>query len=226
METASAASFAFVVLAVLSTFAIMRSDQLVRSAIVPLRRMGLADLGQSAHEAEHGGGGHGEGLRIVLLGFFRSASALLSEIERNNPLLISQIGVVDFNPVVYNALNTRGVQVTYGDISNLDTLVHAGVSHAELIVLSIPDSLLKGATNEKLVRHIRSINGTAKIVATAEVLSEVSNLYAAGADYVVVPRLSEARELYSVIEAAQAGLLDNKRADTDARLSERREVLP
>jgi len=116
--------------------------------------------------------------------------------------------------------------VVYGDISNVDTLVHAGVGKSELIILSIPDSLLKGADNEKLVRHVRSLNPTAKIVATAEILAEVDDLYAAGADYVTVTRLSDADELYKVIEAAQPGLLEDKRAETDALLSERREVLP
>ena len=39
-------------------------------------------------------------------------------------------------------------------------------------------------------------------------------------------RLSDAHELYTVIEAAQAGLLEDKRAEIDALLAERREVLP
>ena len=45
-------------------------------------------------------------------------------------------------------------------------------------------------------------------------------------DYVTVTRLSDAHELYKVIEAAQAGLLEDKRAETDTLLNERREVLP
>ena len=46
-----------------------------------------------------GEGGHGEARRIVILGFFRAASALLSEIERQNQSLLDQISVVDFNPM-------------------------------------------------------------------------------------------------------------------------------
>jgi hypothetical protein len=38
--------------------------------------------------------------------------------------------------------------------------------------------------------------------------------------------VSDAHELFTVIEAAQAGLLEDKRAELDVRLSERREVLP
>jgi TrkA-N domain len=225
-QTASAVSFAFVILAVLSTFVMMRSDQITRLAIGPLKRIGLRDL-DHAHTADAGHeDGHGEARRIVILGFFRAASALLSEIERQIPLLLDQITVIDFNPVVFQTLVDRGSHVVYGDISNVDTLVHAGVGKAELIILSVPDSLLKGANNEKLVRHVRTLNPTAKIVATADLLADVNDLYAAGADYVTVTRLSDAHELFTVIEAAQAGLLDDKRAEMDAQLAERKEVLP
>jgi Kef-type K+ transport system membrane component KefB len=226
-ETANAASFAFVVLAVLSTFAMSRSDEITRWAIGPLKRIGLRDLDHGNGHAEEGHeGGHGEARRIVILGFFRAASALLAEIERQTPVLLEQITVIDFNPNVYQTLLSRGLHVIYGDISSADTLLHAGIGKSEMIILSVPDALLKGASNEKLVRHVRTLNPTAMIVATADLLSDVGELYAAGASYVTVTRLSDAHELFTVIEAAQAGLLADKRAELDQRLGERREVLP
>jgi Kef-type K+ transport system membrane component KefB/voltage-gated potassium channel Kch len=225
-ETANAASFAFVVLAVFSTFVIVRSDPIVRAAIPLLKRIGLRDLDQSHRDDAGREDGHGEPRRIVILGFFRAASALLSEIERKTPPLLDQIGVVDFNPQVFGTLADRGIRVSYGDITSVDTLMHAGVGKAELIILSVPDALLKGASNEKLVRHVRSINGSAKIIATADLLSDVNDLYDAGADYVTVPRLSDAQVLLDLIEAADAGLLADKRAEIDTLLIERREVLP
>lgn len=225
-QTASAVSFAFVILAVLSTFAIVRSDQITRASIAPLKRIGIRDLDHvHAADASHEDG-HGEARRVVILGFFRAASALLSEIERRNPVFLDQLTVIDFNPNVFRTLADRGLHVIYGDISNVDTLVHAGVGKAELIILSVPDSLLKGADNEKLVRHVRTLNPTAKIVATADLLADVADLYAAGADYVTVTRISDAHELYTVIEAADAGLLEDKRAEMDTQLAERKEVLP
>ena len=226
-DTANAASFAFVVLAVLSTFAMTRSDEITRWAIGPLKRIGLRDLDHGSGHGEEGHeGGHGEARRIVILGFFRAASALLAEIERQAPVLLEQITVVDFNPNVYQTLLSRGLHVIYGDISSADTLLHAGIGKSEIIILSVPDSLLKGATNEKLVRHVRALNPTALIVATADLLADVGELYEAGASYVTVTRLSDAHELFTVIEAAQAGLLADKRAELDQRLGERREVLP
>jgi Kef-type K+ transport system membrane component KefB len=215
-QTANAASFAFVVLAVLSTFVMTRSDEITRWAIGPLKRIGLRDL-------DHG---NGQARRIVILGFFRAASALLAEIERQAPVLLEQITVIDFNPNVYQTLLSRGLHVIYGDISSADTLLHAGIGKSEMIILSVPDALLKGASNEKLVRHVRTLNPTAMIIATADLLSDVDELYAAGASYVTVTRLSDAHELFTVIEAAQAGLLADKRVELDQRLGERREVLP
>ncbi len=225
-ETSSAVSFAFVVLAVLSTFVMVRSDEITRMAIRYLKRLGVRDLDYDRGADSDEPSGHGDGRRIVILGFFRAASALLAELDRRNPLLLRQISVVDFNPVVFQALSDRGLHVIYGDISNFDTLLHAGVSKAEIIVLSVPDSLLKGADNEKLVRHVRTLNPAARIVATADLLSDVDDLYGAGADYVTVPRLSDANALFEVIEAAEAGLLKDKRIEMDAQLSDRREVLP
>ncbi|MGN6284407.1 MAG: cation:proton antiporter [Afipia sp.] len=224
-QTANAASFAFVILAVISTFVITRSDQITRASIGPLKRLGLRDL-DHGQDMGHEGEGHGAARRIVILGFFRAASALLSEIERQDKSLLSQISVVDFNPNVFRALVQRDIHVVYGDISNVDTLVHAGVGKAEIIILSVPDSLLKGANNEKLVRHVRSLNPTAKIISTADLLSDVEDQYTAGADYVTVTRISDAQELFNVIKVAEQGLLPDKRAEMDTSLRERKEVLP
>ncbi len=225
-ETSSATSFAFVILAVLSTFVIMRSDPITRWSIGAMKKIGFRDLDHAhAADTEHEEG-HGAARRIVILGFFRAASSLVSEIERQNKSLLDQISVVDFNPNVFRTLTARGIHVIYGDISNIDTLLHAGVGKAEIIILSVPDSLLKGANNEKLVRHVRSMNPDAKIISTADLLADVGDLYAAGANYVTVTRITDAEELYKVIDAADQGLLDDKRAEMDALLSERREVLP
>jgi Kef-type K+ transport system membrane component KefB len=222
---ASAASFAFVVLAVLSTFTMMRSDGLARSAVAGLKRIGLHDLDYKNRDIEVKSEGEGK-RRILLLGFYRTASSFLSELERRHAALLDQVCVLDFNPVVFHELMSRHVKVIYGDIANANTLAHAGMADAEIVISSVPDSLLKGTTNEKLVRYVRAVNPTTKIVATAEEFSQVDELYAAGADYVTVARLAEANELIEVVTAAEDGLLDQLREKLDPRLRDRREVLP
>jgi Kef-type K+ transport system membrane component KefB len=223
-QAASAASLAFVVLAVLSTFAMTHSDAITRALIGPLKRLGFRDLDDMAHEEADGG--HAQPRRIVLLGFFRTASSLLSELHRKNPAMTQQVGVIDFNPQVYETLTSKGVQVIYGDISNPDTLAHSGISHAEIVISTVPDYLLKGTSNEKLVRKVRAQNPKAKIIAVADLLEDVQQLYAAGADYVLSSRLVEAQELLAVINAAEKNLLAELRAALDARIDKREEVLP
>ncbi|MCX7307595.1 MAG: hypothetical protein NTZ72_06445, partial [Afipia sp.] len=60
----------------------------------------------------------------------------------------------------------------------------------------------------------------------ADLLHDVGDLYAAGADYVTVTRISDAHELYKVIEAADKRLLADKREEMDQLLAKRQEVLP
>jgi Kef-type K+ transport system membrane component KefB len=223
--TASSASFAFVLLAALSTFAMMRSDALSRVAIAGLKQFGLRDLDQTSEpEAESGGAHHGS--RIMLLGFYRTASSLLAEFERQNVPIEDQISVVDFNPGVYHSLRARGVKVVYGDIGHADVLKHAGIADAQIVISSVPDALLVGTSNARLVRSVRAINPTAKIIATADVIGNVQVLYDAGADHVVMSRFVEANALLDAIRAAEEGLLQDRRAELDAQLEGRREVLP
>jgi Kef-type K+ transport system membrane component KefB len=222
---AGAASSAFVLLAVLNTFLMMRSDAATRRAIPILKRLGLSDLDHGRDEAGSDGGAHA-GQRIVILGFYRIASSFIAEMERRQSPLLAQVTVVDFNPDVYHALQARGVRVHYNDISNADSLQHAGLASAEIVISSVPDSLLKGTTNEKLVRHVRMVNPTATIIATTDVLSDTQLLYAAGADYVTIARLDQANELIDVVTAAEAGQLDSLKAKFDAQLRDRQEILP
>jgi Kef-type K+ transport system membrane component KefB len=224
-STAGSASFAFVLLAALSTFAMMRSDAVTRVAIAGLKRLGLRDLDQALEpEAEAGGAHHGS--RIMLLGFYRTASSLLAEFERQNMPFEGQLSVIDFNPGVYHSLKARGIKVVYGDIAHADVLRHAGITDAEIVISSIPDALLAGTSNARLVRAVRTINPSAKIIATADVIANVQALYDAGADHVIVSRLVEANALLDAIRAAEEGLLEDRRAELDAQLENRREILP
>lgn len=214
-------SFAFVFLAVLSTFAMTNSDWIARQVVRLLKGFGLRDLdGQQAGDA-----GHGHGAPILLLGFFRAASSLIADLEKEDPELLKDIAVVDFNPVVFANLSARGVKVQYGDIAQRETLIHAGIEQAEIIVCTIPDYLLKGSTNERLVRQLRLLNAKSVIIAPADTLADAERLYAAGANYVTLSRLTDAVDLREALTASRAGCLDQKRALVDARLADRKEVL-
>ena len=153
-----------------------KSDSLARGLIPWFKKRGLRDLDHVSDDAHAEGGAAMSKARIVFLGFFRTASSLLEEMQRHAPDLIGDTAVVDFSPVAREGLLERKVRVIYGDISQRDTLLHAEIEHAEVLICTIPDSILKGTTNERLVRMLRSLNPTAQIIATAEVLSQADPL--------------------------------------------------
>jgi hypothetical protein len=215
-------AFAFAFLAVGSTYAILGNDSLLRKATPWLKKLDLHDLDHTAFLVRT----DVKPRRICLLGFSWTASSLLAEIERSNADLITDIVVIDFNPVVHERLKTRGVQAIYGDITARDVLHHAGASEAEVIICSLPNMVLKGANNFKILRQLRELNPEAKIIVHAELLSDIPMLYEAGASYVTAPRLIEAADLLGVIELADKNLLEKKRQEQESRLKERSEVIP
>lgn len=220
-NTIGIAAFAFAFLAVDSTYAILKNDFILAKTIPWLKRFGLRDLDQLKTDA----GGEEKPKRICLLGFFWAASSLLEEITREKPALLKEIMVVDFNPQVHERLRRRGVHAVYGDISQRDVLHHAGVCQAEIIICSLPNSILKGANNLKILRQVRELNPTAQIIVHAERLTDIPALYAAGANFVSAPRLLEAADLLNVLEAAQHNLLDEKRKVQVEHLANREEVI-
>lgn len=220
-NTLNIATFAFAFLAVDSTYAMLKNDFILEKTAPWLKRFGFRDLDQIKPEPSDGA----EPKRICLLGFSWTASSLLEEITREKPALLKEVMIVDFNPQVFERLRKRGVHVIYGDIAQRDVLHHAGVSHAEIIVCSLPNTLLKGASNLKILRQVRELNPTAQIVVHAELLTDIPTLYAEGANFVSAPRLLEATDLLKVLEAAQHNLLDEKRAEQTAQLTDRREVI-
>ena len=213
--------YSFVVLGVISTYAITASEQILRAIGPLLGKLGLRDTRESGVAAAASAKP-----RIFFLGFYWTASSLLEEVTRHAPQLLPEIIVLDYNPNVNRELRHRSVPVLYGDITQRDTLVHAGIKDAEVIVCSLPNSILRGANNLKLLKQLRELNPTACIIMHAELFSEIPQLYAAGADYVSVPRLIEAKDLRIAIEAARSNLLGEKRAELDAELKDRNEVIP
>ncbi|HYV61390.1 MAG TPA: cation:proton antiporter [Bryobacteraceae bacterium] len=222
-HTLDLAAYTFVLLAAASSYGIAASDALARRLGALLRKVGVPDLDQHA-PSESGDGKPAP--RILVLGFFTTASSLVTEIERTQPALLAEIAVIDFNPNVLQRLRQRGIKVIYGDISKRETLLHAGVGRAEVLVCTLPDSILKGTTNVVHVRQLREINPAARIIVTSDSFAQIDELYRAGADYVRVPRITEATELCTVLAQAMDNGLQPRREEMDARLADRNEVLP
>lgn len=216
------AGFAFAATAVISSYAIIRSEEVLGVVIPWLKRLGLRDLDEAPPAAK----AHAAAPRIFLLGFSWTASSLLDLLRREAPAVAADIRVVDFNPLVHARLRQQGVPVTYGDITQAEVLEHAGVGEAAILICSLSNTLLRGADGVTLVRRLRQINPKASLIITSETLADIPALYAAGASYVTVPRLLEADQIRRAVEAADKKLLHELRAAQDDTLRNRQEVVP
>jgi voltage-gated potassium channel Kch len=86
-----------------------------------------------------------------------------------------------------------------------------------VIACTIPDDVLKGTTNRKLVAAARHVNPDAIIIANAIELSDSRALYEAGANYVFLQRIETARAVEEAIAHALAGDIDDHRSAIEAR---------
>jgi len=138
------------------------------------------------------------------------------------------IGVVDFNPQVKAELDRRGIYNIYGDIAHRDTLDHANVQSAQVLVCTIPDSILKGTTNERMLTQLKALAPHAHIIVTADFFYTAKRLYQLGAGFVFVPRLMSIKELATVVRAALDGNIASARELENAEIERREqmEVLP
>lgn len=211
---------AFALLALGSTYAIQGSDRLFLTVRPWLQRLGLREA-----PAESPAAPDEENRDIFVLGFYRATSSLIEELTRQNPALLQRLVVVDFNPVHHPALRERGVRVIYGDLSQRGTLELAGIQRARLVLCALGSWVLKGITPDRLVRNVRALNPEARIVALSEGVSESRRLFEAGADHVIAPGMLVASEMTAAIQAFENGLLPEKRAEFEAALKGRREIL-
>jgi voltage-gated potassium channel Kch len=215
--------YTLVITSVLSTYAIHYNHQIYLAVRPWLTKVGVRDL-----QDEHGHDSKHQTRRIYFLGFSRYASSLLHELLESKPELTNDIGVLDFNPQVKHELDRRRIHNVYGDISHRDTLEHANVHSSEVLICTIPDSILKGTTNERLLLQLKALCPYAHVIVIAEVFSEAKRLYTQGASFVFVPRLMSIRELADVVKAALSGDLGQAREIENAEIErrERLEVLP
>jgi voltage-gated potassium channel Kch len=132
---------------------------------------------------------------------------------------------VDFNPEVFRDLKTRGVNVVYGDISNIPTLHHAGIDEAKLVISTITDDILVGIDNFKLIGQIRNLCPQARIVVTAGSPTQALKLYKAGADYVLRPNFLAARHLLEILDLLLRREVTDLVEKEIEQLSRQREVL-
>jgi Kef-type K+ transport system membrane component KefB/voltage-gated potassium channel Kch len=222
-STVSLLIFVFAITSVASTYLIGYSHPLQEMLAGWLRMAGLADLdrGQDSDASKRALSGKD----VVVLGFFTEASALVHEYEMAKHPLLARLLVIDFNPDVHAELTRRGISCKYGDVASMQTLHHAEVHDAKLVVSTIPDTILKGTSNLRLLQQARRLCPHASVVVTATRAASALELYDAGADFVFVSRLHSAAQMASILEQGLAEGFEGLRAEQIAHIRKRDEVL-
>jgi len=224
-RTVAVLTFVFVITSVASTYMIAMNHELQARLAAGARKLGLRD-----GEKEEAGADASGAAAIVFLGFYRDASSIVHQFEmeaKGSPddALLREMLVVDFNPQVLAELQRRGIRSVYGDVSNMDTLHHAAVHHARIIVCTLTDSILKGTTNARMLRQLRRQYPEAALVVASDTIEGARALYAEGAGFVYIPRIHSAHHMAEVLRTAVEDGLDLARTEEMTALQERDEVL-
>ena len=221
-KTVSLLIFVFAFTSVASTYMIGYSHPLQERLSGWLVRAGVKDLDEGAPAAPSQGAVPKD---VVLLGFFTEASALVHEYEMAHHPMLARLLVIDFNPDVHAELKRRGIACKYGDVASMQTLHHAEVHDAKLVVSTIPDTILKGTSNLRLLQQARRLCPHASVVVTANRAAAALELYDAGADFVLVPRLQSAAQMAKILEEGLAEGFERLREEQIAHIRRRDEVL-
>jgi Kef-type K+ transport system membrane component KefB len=214
----------FAITSVASTYIINFSHPIQTGLTAFFKALGLKDLDAEPKEAEQ------LHQPVIFLGFFRDTSSILYEFEHEGTAqeahdFVEKILVIDFNPTVLRELRRKKVRCIYGDIAHSDTLRHAGVEHAQLVVSSITDDVLRGASNLRLMKSVHSLAPNAHMVLTTDHIPQALTFYEEGADFVFIPRLYSAAACARILRKGLAGGFDEIRSQAVEHLSQRQEVL-
>ena len=192
--------------AVISTYGILYNHAIATRmsgmlAALGLRRwFGDAPAPTGGVEASAGEDDTGDESRnVFLLGVSREGLAFVQHLSRTTPALKDRLVAIDFNPEMLERLRNEGVEHHYGDIANMATLEHAGIGRAVIVISGISDWFLKGTSNLQILRTVRSLAPSAKVIVTGDTSQAAQELYAAGADYVMVPSVLTAEHLATVL---------------------------
>ncbi|HZK72817.1 MAG TPA: cation:proton antiporter, partial [Clostridia bacterium] len=224
-DTVTVVIMTFAVTAVLSTYMINASHRVQKVLsgwlkVLHVRDLDVAATGEEAREERKE--------TVVFLGFFRDASSILHEFESDGDEakdFLRKILVIDFNPTVMRELRRRKITCIYGDIAHADTLRHASIENAELVISSITDDILRGTNNLRMLKNIRASCPKARVVLTSEHIPQALNFYQAGADFVYIPRLQSAPMLARILKQGLGEGFQAAREAEIAQLTNRHEVL-
>lgn len=133
---------------------------------------------------------------IILFGGHRTGSMFIKDFIKYKKKFL----VIDYNPEVIRKLIRKKIPCLYGDIINYEILKKAGIKNAKILISSIPneeDSLF-------LIEHVKKENRRALIFVTAHDIEQALELYKAGADYVILPKILTGNKVSEILNKVKS----------------------
>ncbi len=135
---------------------------------------------------------HSKDYPLVLFGYKKGGHEFVKTFKSMRRRFV----VVDYNPEVIETLQRQGINVLYGDATDLELLEELNISKMKLAVSTVTDH----ATNLALVKYITEKNERAVIICHSENYNEAAELYRAGATYVMIPHYIGSERISSFIK--------------------------
>lgn len=116
---------------------------------------------------------------VILFGANRVGKPILKQLQK----LGHELVVVDFDPLVIKNLRAKQVPALYGDMGDPELVEHLGLLRAKMVISTAHDFDDTAA----ILKKVKVSNSQAICFVTASNAKEALQLYADGADYVVLP---------------------------------------
>ncbi|MBW2989988.1 cation:proton antiporter [Candidatus Woesearchaeota archaeon] len=149
---------------------------------------------------------------VILIGHNRIGYSISKTIKNMGKKML----VIDYNPEILKMLIRKKISCLYGDAGDIDLLERLPFDEAKIVISTIPSSKV----NKLIIEKARQSNKDAVIYVTSSEVGKALNLYASGADYVILPHFLGGEHVSTLIEKFS----NNSRKVVENKLSHIREL--
>jgi len=134
----------------------------------------------------------GKKIDVLLIGKHRMGSIFYSTLKK----LRKKVMVLDNNPDVIKELLNDKIACAYGNMANREVLDKIKVKPLKTVISTVPNT----RDNLFLVRYMKNKNQKINMIVTANHVHQAKRLYAAGADYVILPHIISGEKVASMLK--------------------------
>lgn len=151
---------------------------------------------------------------VIVVGCHRMGCRIVDSLQRMREHFV----VVDYNPETIRVLIKKHIPCIYGDVGDPEILERINLMDAKTVVSTIPDY----ESNLFLIYETKKQNKHTLIFIVSEDIEHALDLYRAGADYVVVPRIVSGDKAAEILRdiIRDSGRIKRLREEDQSRLED------